>query len=795
MCLDLLWLDTGSKKKAPVLHSVDMRAHFQNAIFLKGESARNVWDAFVEAWATVYTGYPQSIKSDHGSLFTSKDWENLTDMAGIQIEISGIESHNSISVGERYHEPLRRIFTVILHEYPKLDREIALRCAVKGINDTMGPEGLVPSYLVFGVIPNFPAIHTKLPTQHERMAAISTARREMATITAKLRIQTALRSKLPPATDFHLKPGEEVYVFREKKGWTGPFKIIKIEGKQIYVNVNNESKKFHIAQTLPITSGTKDNELKRLHKALKQFGSNPPPGIFMTETILPNDPRAQLTEFKLAKMKELEGLAKRGAFEIILKDDVPQNSNILGGRFVLTIKNKGTNKEIYKARFVVQGHKDKLKGNLVHHSTNLKQSSIRLLLCLAAMFNFDIWSQDVSQAYLQSAENLTREIFVNPPDELRLGKDKLLKLLKPLYGLTDSGDYWFSTFTSHVANDLTMRPCISDAALFFKEIHAHLSGLIGTYVDDTIGAGNSQFREKSKVTEQRFESKKREEGNFKFAGIKIETIGENKFKLSQSDFAKRIKPLNEKADFETFRSKRQELSWLVNTRPDIACAVNKACQVKGSEFSKSDVININKIISTANKHFDRGLIQHKLDPETLHIVVFTDSGFANTSGEKSQLGFLVLLRDKSGKCNIIYFRSYKSRRVSRSVLGSEIYAFADGFDYAYGLKADLELMIKKIVPITILTDSKCLFDIITKSSTTSEKRLMIDLAAINEAYKLHEISKIGHISTQKNPANSLTKIAKSDQLLQIMNEGKIDIEVNIYVERKPLQPASSTSRI
>lgn len=40
--LDLMFLDIGKNRKAQILHLVDTQTDFQNAVFLKGESARDV---------------------------------------------------------------------------------------------------------------------------------------------------------------------------------------------------------------------------------------------------------------------------------------------------------------------------------------------------------------------------------------------------------------------------------------------------------------------------------------------------------------------------------------------------------------------------------------------------------------------------------------------------------------------------------------------------------------------------------------------------------------------------------
>lgn len=114
------------------------------------------------------------------------------------MRISGVEAHNSLGIGEALHHPLRQIYRKIQHDHPRVAKEMLLRVAVKAMNDTMNENGLVPSLLVFGLIPRFPIIASELPNQKERMEILTTAWAEMKAIVAKKRIMRALL-KVPSA--------------------------------------------------------------------------------------------------------------------------------------------------------------------------------------------------------------------------------------------------------------------------------------------------------------------------------------------------------------------------------------------------------------------------------------------------------------------------------------------------------------------------------------------------------------------------------------------------------------------
>ena len=72
-------------------------------------------------------------------------------------------------------------------------------------------------------------------------------------------------------------------------------------------------------------------------------------------------------------------------------------------------------------------------------------------------------------------------------------------------------------------------------------------------------------------------------------------------------------------------------------------------------------------------------------------------------------------------------------------MGGEVYALAEGFDTLLTSKNTLSQIYAKTIQITMLTESKPMFDVITKALHTAEKRLMIDIAASRKAYNCHEI--------------------------------------------------------
>ena len=256
-----------------------------------------------------------------------------------------------------------------------------------------------------------------------------------------------------------------------------------------------------------------------------------------------------------------------------------------------------------------------------------------------------------------------------------------------------------------------MKSTIEDYSFFFKKARGKLIGLMGTYVDDIISAGSDQFRKDTEVTASKFECKEREYDSFRFAGVYIQKLSEGHL-IHQKSYIERLEFLDKNSSYANFRSARARLTWIQHTRPEIAAPVNFLSQITEEKYNDKKIKIYNDTISMLKKNPNQGLKMIKLDSDSLHIKVFSDSSFANNIDLSSQLGFIILLCDKYDNCNILYFSSHKSRRIVRSVLGGEVYAFADAFDVSYTIKRDLELMMDKSIRLQIFTDSKSLFGII-----------------------------------------------------------------------------------
>lgn len=82
-----------------------------------------------------------------------------------------------------------------------------------------------------------------------------------------------------------------------------------------------------------------------------------------------------------------------------------------------------------------------MKQSLAHSISVARQQITNPVAGVAAISGFQLYSTDITQAYLYGPEKLLRGVYLNPPKENNLKPNQLIQLLKPLYRLAESGDY------------------------------------------------------------------------------------------------------------------------------------------------------------------------------------------------------------------------------------------------------------------------------------------------------------------------------------------------------------------
>ena len=188
----------------------------------------------------LYIGFPEVMATDQGPQFKFDRWRNLLNLAGITHHPSGVQSHNALVVGERYHSFLRGIYRKARQQHPQPENKHILALSVKAMNDTAGYYGLVPTLLVFGAMPWIPVTPMDLPAQVHRMKAMVLGRKKMTRIITKERITMASRTNVPSAAHTDIPIGSRVLIFREKpeNKWIGPYRVLDVKDKCLFIDLD-----------------------------------------------------------------------------------------------------------------------------------------------------------------------------------------------------------------------------------------------------------------------------------------------------------------------------------------------------------------------------------------------------------------------------------------------------------------------------------------------------------------------------------------------------------------------------
>jgi hypothetical protein len=132
-----------------ILHLVNETIRFQTDRWLKDITARHVWDQLRICWIDIYLELFNLITSNARKQFIAREFKQYAVNMSIKIKITSVEAHHSIDMIERYHDSLRRIYSIIVAKISEIDSNSTLQMTFKILNDFADLNDLISTLLMF----------------------------------------------------------------------------------------------------------------------------------------------------------------------------------------------------------------------------------------------------------------------------------------------------------------------------------------------------------------------------------------------------------------------------------------------------------------------------------------------------------------------------------------------------------------------------------------------------------------------------------------------------------------------
>lgn len=519
----------------------------------------------------------------------------------------------------------------------------------------------------------------------------------------------------------------------------------------------------------------------------------------------------QAKEWIAAIKKEYESLLSNKTWEVV---DRPEGVPLVGCRWVFDLKfdTDGSIKR-YKARLVAQGYSQTLGVDYFETFAPVANSvSMRTLLALAAINNWNVRQLDIETAYLNAP--VDEDIYMRQVPGFELPGNKVLKLKRSLYGLKQAGRNWNTTLTEFLISIGMTKSSIDPCLFYFHDTDGKIA-LLSVYVDDIIITGDAtevidQIIEKLK---RRFKVKDLGEAH-QLLGMVIErNRDEGTMKIHQGPYIRRMIQQFDIADVRSCKTPTPEdmysqyiqamfakdkrtvefdyrgaigcIMHLANTtRPDIANAV-RFLSTFVSSYTDIHVKFVKRVLKYLSLTADLGLCYGGSSAEISGavgslrlqdiqdtLVAYSDASWAdNYSDATSNSGLCVLL----GRC-LVLWKSVKQRVIANSTMESEYIAMShcvEELGYVRRLFAEL-FAVNKTKRVNMETHNKDAMDTVMEATqiygdnmaaitvgnssaeTKRSRNVNVKFHNVKEAIR-NKVIRLSYVPTKKNKADFFTK--------------------------------------
>lgn len=483
-------------------------------------------------------------------------------------------------------------------------------------------------------------------------------------------------------------------------------------------------------------------------------------------------------------LEENKSLAEHQVFIEIDPSMLSPGTNIVKCRYILKRKANGR----YKARLVAKGFSQKL--GVDYNKTFapvVSKASLRILLSLAAVHDWEIHQLDVKTAFLYG--ELKEDIYVEAPDGLGYPAKTILKLNKSLYGLKQAPREWNSAINRWLVSQGWKRLSTDRGVYIHTAVDGTLSYL-ALYVDDMLIFGpNINFIKHFKnEINKKFQiddlgevgtilgmevTRDRQNRLLRLSQIKYLEALSKKFCAPLNREGKNIVPITKSTLQSTFNSESASMQSLPShipyrsllgsilyantcTRPDISFATS----LFGSFNTDTKMPHwrglqhlLKYVTATKDLAIEYGGL-HVRDANQLTVYADADFACKYSPKRKSRSGFILYLNNGP----VLWHSSFQTK-IAQSTSEAELYSLFDAVQEAKFLKNFLsELGFEQNVTTCYEDNTGCIDWITKPRASTRMKAIELKYYSIRDDDEDEGGTfRFVHIPTQSQRADLLTK--------------------------------------